>query len=305
MIFKSNEMKSKIVLVILFLILMTGLKAQKPIETLEDSIRIANSVLPAISVTIPEADYDRTLKLWIKELQSGTKSKVVTENGEMSIFGAKIKDISPNPVNVYSKLVKLDSMVQLVASFELKKDVYVERGAGEADFVKASEYLKDFSKSQYIDIAKGQAEAEEKKLRSLEKELSSLENEKSRLQRSIQSDKSTILSEKENITVQNNELSTVSAALIDANAQLSTMEPGPAQKEKSETIKDLEKRKKKALNSIESSENKINRSNSDIDKAEAEIPRNEKMQERVREQIDQQRAVYNKYADKLKKIKSY
>lgn len=298
-------MKLKITLVLLLCIPIGGLRAQKPIEIMEDSIRIAKSLLPAISVTIPEADYDKTLKVWIKELQSGTKSKVVTENGEMSIFGAKIKDISPNPLNVYSRLNKLDSMLLLVVSFEVKKDSYIEKSTGEAEFVKASDYLKDFSKDQYIEVVKDQVNVEDKKLRSLEKELSSLENEKSRYQRSIQSDKSSIVSEKENITVQNNELSTVSAALIDANAQLSKMEPGPAQKEISETIKSLEKRKKKALNSIESSENKINRSTSDIDKADADIPRNERMQEKVKEQIDQQQAVYNKFADKLKKIKSY
>ena len=40
----------------------------------------------------------------------------------MSIFGAKIKAISPNPINVYSKLIRLDSMLQLFASFETKKD---------------------------------------------------------------------------------------------------------------------------------------------------------------------------------------
>ena len=83
------------------------------------------------------------------------------------------------------------------------------------------------------------------------------------------------------------------------------MEEGPAKKEKAEQIKDLEKRKKKALNSIESSENKINRSDSEIDKATGDIPRNERMQEKVREQIIAQEAVYQRYADKLKKIKSY
>jgi hypothetical protein len=298
-------MKSKFTLALLLLIPLVGIRAQAPIEVLEDSIMIGNSLLPAISVTIPEADYDKTLKLWIKELQSGTKSKVITENGEMSVFGAKIKDISPNPVNVFSRLNKLDSLLQLIVSFELKKDLYIERNTGEADFVKASTWLKEFSKARYIDIAKDEADAEGKKLRSLEKELSSLENEKSRLQKSIQSDKSTILSEKENITVQNNELSMVTTALVEQNSQLSTMEEGPAKKEKEQAIKDLEKRKKKALNSIESSENKINRSTSKIDTAESDIPRNEKMQEKVKEQIDLQKAVYNKFEDKLKKIKSY
>jgi chromosome segregation ATPase len=256
-------------------------------------------------VKIPEVDYDKTMKVWIRDLRSGTKSKVITENNEMTIFGAKIKAISPNPINIYSKLVRLDSMLQLFVSFEKKKDLYVVRSSGDADYTKAQDYLKEFAKNQYIDVAKDQAAAEEKKLRDLQKELSSLENEKSRMLKSIQSNDASILSEKDNITIQNNELNTVSAALVEQNNLLATTEAGPAQKEKADQIKDLEKRKKKALNSVESSQNKINRANSDIDKDNNEIPRNERMQEKVREQIIQQEAVYQRYADKLKRIKSY
>ncbi len=246
------------------------------------------------------------MKVWIRDLQSGTRSKVLTENNEMTIFGAKIKAISPNPINVYSKLVSLDSMLQLYRMhLKRKRTCMLIRSSGEADYTKAQEYLKEFAKDQYIEVAKDQADAEEKKLRDLQKELSSLENEKSRMQKSIQSKNASILSEKDNITIQNNELNTVSAALVEQNNLLAAMEAGPAQKEKADQIKDLEKRKKKALNSIESSENKINRFNSDIDKDNNEIPRNERMQEKVREQIIQQEAVYQIYADKLKRIKSY
>jgi peptidoglycan hydrolase CwlO-like protein len=298
-------MKSRFAFALLLLIPFFAIKAQKPIIVSEDSLKIGNSILPGLSVTIPEVNYDKALKVWIRDLQFGTKSKVVTENNEMSIFGAKIKMISPNPVNVFSKLVSLDSSLQLFACFEKKKDVYVERSSGEADYTKAQEYLKEFAKGQYIEVAKDKADAEEKKLRDLQKELNSLENEKSRLQRSIQSDNASILSEKDNITIQNNELNTVSAALIEQNNLLATIEAGPAQKEKTDQIKELEKRKKKALNSIEASENRINRANSDIDKSNHDIPRNERMQERVREQIILQEAVYQKYADKLKKIKAY
>lgn len=283
-----------------------GIKAQKPITILEDSIIIGSSNLPAISVTIPEADHDKVLKLWIKELQSGTKSKVVNDNGEMSIFGARIKSISSNPLNVYSRLNKLDSMLVLVASFELKKDQYIERCGGEPEFSKATEYLKEFSKTQYISVAKDEADAERKKLRDLEKELSSLENEKSKLQKSIQTAKNNILNEQENIVVQKNELSMVTTALDVQSKELSDMEEeNPAKKEKAQAVKDLEKRQKRASNSIESSENKIKKANSDIEKAEAEIPRNEKMQDRVKDQIKEQAAVFKKYDDKLKKIRSY
>jgi hypothetical protein len=298
-------MKSHFTLALFILIPFFGIKAQKPVILSDDSLKIGNSLLPGLSVTIPEVDYDKTMKVWIRDLQSGTKSKVVTENNEMTIFGAKIKAISPNPLNVYSKLVRLDSMLQLFVSFEKKKDLYVERSSGDADYTKAQDYLKGFAKNQYIEVAKDQANAEEKKLRDLQKELSSLENEKSRMLKSIQSNNAAILSEKDNITIQNNELNMVSTALVEQNNLLATMEAGPAQKEKADQIKDLEKRKKKALNSIESSENKISRANNDIDKDNNEIPRNERMQEKVREQIIQQEGVFQRYDYKLKRIKSY
>ena len=298
-------MKLKITLIILGIFPFLGINAQKPITITDDTLQIGKSVLPGMSVTIPEADYDKVLKTWTRDLQTGTKSKVVTENGEMSIFGAKIRAISSNQINVYSRLVRLDSMLQLFASFETKKDQYIERSSGEPEYAKAQDFLKEFAKNQYIEVVKGQADAEEKKLRDLQKELSSLENEKSKMQKGIQSDNSTISNEKDNITLMNNELNTVNAAIIEQNSLLATMEEGPAKKEKAVQIKDLEKRKKKAQNAIESSEKKINRSDSGINQATGDIPRNERMQEKVREQIFQQEAVYQRFADKLKKIKSY
>lgn len=291
----------------IFLILLSylGTKAQMPITISNDTLQIGNSILPSISVDIPEVDHDRTLKEWIKELESGTKSKVVTENNEMSIFGARIKDISSDPVNVYSILTKFDEMVRLNVVFELKKDVYIDETSGEAEYIKAQNFLKGFAKSRYVEFAKGEADVEEKKLRDLERELSSLEREKSRMLRSIQSDNNKILSEKENITSQNNELTTVASELEAGKTELTTMEPGPAQQEKEVYIKDLEKRQNKALRSIESSENKIKNATSDIEKATNDIPKNEKMQENVKTQIAQQDAVFQRYSDKLKKIQSY
>ena len=298
-------MKSRLILAMPAFVLFAGARAQMPITVSDDSLKIGNGLIPALSVTIPESDYDRTLKIWIRDLQAGTKSKVITENGEMSIFGAKFKSITANPLNVYSKLDRLDSMLVLTASFELKKDQYIDKSIGGPEYSKAIDYLKQFAKERYIEVAKNQADAEERKLRDLQKELSSLENEKSRMQRSIQSNNTSISDEKENITTQTAELNTVNASLAEQNGQLTGMEEGPARKEKSDQIKELEKRKKKAQNSLDASENRINRSNNEIDKANSDIPRNERMQEKVREQIDGQQALYQRYADKLKKIRSY
>lgn len=298
-------MKFKFTLSLLISIPFIGIMSQQPVIVSEDSLKIGKSLLPGLSVTIPEANYDKVLKAWIKDLQAGTKSEVVTENEEMTIFGAKLKGISPNPLNVYSRIVKLDSMLKLYVSLEVKKDEYIEKVSRNSEYIKVEDYIREFSKNQYLDVAKDQMDQEGDKLRDLQKELSSLENEKSKMLKSIQSDEATILNEKDNITIQNNELNAVEATLREQKSQLAGMEAGPAQKEKSEQVKDLEKRKKKALNSVESSENKIKKSNNAIDKANSQIPQNEAMQEKLREQIITQEGIYQKYVDKLKTIKAY
>jgi chromosome segregation ATPase len=261
--------------------------------------------MPGLSVNIPEVKYETTLKSWTKELQSGTKSKLVSENNTMSIFGAKIKEISPTPLNVYSRMINLDTVVKLTVVFELKKDQYIERSAGETDLQKAKNYLKNFAKGEYLDVAKDQEDAEDKKLRDFQKDLSSLEKDKSRLQKDIDAANSTIYNENQNIAIQKNELESVSAEIVEQNKQLSSPQADPVKKEKTDYLNGLEKRKKKALNAIESSQSKINKANTEIDKANAEIPKNEKMQEQLNEKIANQQAVYQKYADKTKAIKSY
>jgi len=298
-------MKTIYAFMLLLLIPCFGIKSQVPISVSQDSLKFGKSVIPGLTVNIPEANYEKTLKAWIKILETGTKSKVVTENNEMSIFGAKTKDIVPTTVNVYSKLIARDSSLQLFASFELGKDKYIDKASGETDFDKAKNFLRQFAKDQYVAVAQDRVDDESKKLKDIQKELASLEKEKTRLQKSIQSNNSTIISGKDNIAVQNNELKTVSASIIDNNSQLSSMDEGPAKEERQKYIKELEKRKKKALSEIESSENRINKSNSEIDQANRDISTNELTQEKVREQIAQQEAVLQKFTNKLTTIKSY
>ncbi len=48
-------MKSHFTLALLILIPFFGIKAQKPVIVSDDSLKIGNSLLPGLSVTIPEA----------------------------------------------------------------------------------------------------------------------------------------------------------------------------------------------------------------------------------------------------------
>ncbi len=207
-------------------------------------------MLPSISVVIPEVTYEKTLNDWIKTLQSGTKSKVVTENGEMTIFGAILKDITEFPVNVYSKLLDRDSALYLAVAFEIKKDQYIERATGEAELSRAKAFLFNFAKEQYIGLVEDQLKAEQNKLRDLDKELGSLDKDKSGMEKSIRSNDKSITSEKDKLIALNNELTSLSAAIDEHRRVLSGMQPGEEKDEKAAYLKDLDKQKKQTMKAI-------------------------------------------------------
>jgi hypothetical protein len=298
-------MKRAYIIVLLLLILFPGLKAQKPLCLLEDSLKAGTSILPALTVLIPEAGYDKTLANWIKFLETGTKSKVVTENGEMTIFGALIKDISQNPVNVFSRLVNQDTLLRLNVSVEMKKDQYVEKVTGETEVAKTRMILFNFAKEQYLALASEQLRNEEKKLKDIEKELGSLEKDKSGMERSIQSARKTISTEKDKLVGLKSELIAISAVIEDNTRILSSMKAGTEKDEKALFVKDLELKKKRTIRSISASESKITKAEKTIEKATQNIPVIGSDQADVRDRISEQEAVVQRYTDKLNIIKEY
>ena len=283
----------------------SGINAQKPILIQEDSLKVGTNKYPAISVLIPEVKYEKTQKDWIKLQESGTKSKVVDDAGKMSVFGAISKNISENPFNILSELVDRDTVLKLTAAFELKKDIYIERNTGEADLAKAKSYLFEFAKGQYADIVNEQLKGEQNKLKDLEKELSSLEKDQSGMEKDIRSGNKQIQAEKDKLVLMNNELTTLSAAIVEHNAEYITMDPGEVKDQKAKYIKDLEKQKKKITRSIKKAENKISKAENSIDHANKAIPKNDNTQERIRRMITDQEAVVQRFTDKLNRVKAY
>lgn len=278
---------------------------QKPIYISEDSVLVGNSLYPGITVTIPEVDFNKTLKNWIKEQESGTKSKVVTDNGEMSIFGAIRKDISPNPINIYSILQNEDTLQYLMVSIELKKDQFVEPSSGDIQMTAARNFLKDFAKNQYIDFIKDEVAAQEKILRELNNELNGLQKNESKTKKGALSSKNVIRDEQDKLIVRNNELNQLSTEIINQNNLLISMDAGPGREAKAAQIKELDKRKSKLQREIQSADNKISKSKSKIDQADRALPRNDVDQQRMNERIGEQEAVVRRYMDKLNTVRNY
>lgn len=299
-------MKLKSVMVLLLLISFCSVNGQKPIICKEDSLKIGNNLLPGILVIIPEVEYASTVAAWTKLLESGSKSTVVTENGEMTIFGARLKDVTDYPqINVYSKLLDRDSLLHLGVAFELKKDQYIERATGEPDLARAKTFLFNFAKKQYIGLAVDQLKAEEKKLKALEKELGSHEKDVTGMEKSGRSYEKNLAAEKENLTSLNNDLISLSAAIEQHRGDLARMTTGTEKDEKVAYIKDLDKQKKKTLKSVTKTENRISKYQKEIAKIKSSIPKNDKIQGEFQDQISSQEAIVQKFSDKLNMIKEF
>ncbi|MBN1108459.1 MAG: hypothetical protein JXR66_04595 [Bacteroidales bacterium] len=298
-------MKLKIFLPLLVFLLSAGIRAQDPILFYEDSVKIGKGSLPGMGVLIPEVEYQKTFDNWIKTLESGTKSKVVTENGELSIFGANIKEIAPDPVNVYSRLSASDTGLYIGAAFELRKDLYIEKATGEAELARARTFLFNFAKDQYISLVEEQLKAEETKLKDLEKELGSLEREGSGMERTISKSEKTISSEAEKLTDLNNHLTSLTAAISEHSMELPSMNSGEERDTKEDYLKGLEKDKKKTLKSITKSEKKKRKAERALAKARSGIPKIDRNQDDVRKTIDDQAAVVQKYSGKLNQVKNF
>jgi chromosome segregation ATPase len=284
-------------------IMISSVFAQQPIRVYEDSVTFGKKKYPGVVVTVPEANLENLQKEWKKELESKTKSKVVIENDEWSIFGANVKDLSPTPVNIFSKLKSQDSLVELRSVVELKKDVYIEKQSSE--MLKLETYLKNFAKDQYIETAGAQLKVEEDTLRQLKKMLSDYEKDESRLNDDIKSAERSIKEHEDNISALNGELETLATEINNQNAQLTSMSEGSIKDDKAKYIKDLDKKKKKLGNDIESSEKKIKKANNEIEEAEKAIPEKQSLQEEMKKKIAAQELVVQKYEQKVAAIKLY
>ena len=287
--FKINIMKHFYTFLALFLFLPVGIRAQGPIVLTEDSVRFGTSSMPGFSVVVPEVEYERTHKNWVKELETGTRSKVVEKGDELSIFGAKIKDVSENPVNVYSTITDMNGGVALLVAIELEKDKYT----GETERSGARNFLFEFAKKEYIALVQDQLNTEQKILRDLEGELASLERGQERMEKSTRSNSEVVAGERVRLNQLNNELANSDTSVAGMGAN----DPDSA--------KEAEKERKKTSREIKSSEKKLSQAEKEITENDRKLPGNATDQNAARLRVSQQEAVVMRFEDKLEAIKQF
>ena len=299
-------MKNAVYLIGLLLVPVV-LLGQKPIEVSGASFKLGQDEYSGVQVMIPEAEFEQVEKMWIKALEKGTKSDVSeAHNGEITIFGAYIKSIGDDPVNIYSQIIPRDSTIELNACIELKRNEFITEELYESEFNQLKAYMHDFGKEAYIEEVEEQLEAEENVLKELEKELKSLQHDKESMEKKISKNEHNIMVSDDDIRILDADIAIKNEELARAKVRLGSVGDNPVQRETIEAeIKDLEKEKKKMLKSEQKEKKNIVGYNSDIDNIKLEIPALVEQQNQKMQEIEQQRNTVNLFKNKLATVSNY
>ncbi len=296
-------MKKILFLSSILLISLTSIKAQKAVTLAEDSVKFGSRYFPGFWVTIPETKPADVKTNWIKTIEKGTRSKVTIELNEMTLFGAILPEVYKGSVNVISKTVDQDSVVQLFVCIETTRDNFITSGSGEYDNLKA--YFLKFAKNQYIDVVRKQLSAEEDILRKFNKELKSFRSSNNRFEKGIQSAKVTINQQNDKIDGIKKEIDILDIRIGNSSTAVSVLEEGDDKNVKQSELKTYQKKKKSLLNSINSTENRISKANTTIQDNQRDIELNADIQNDLTEKINQQKLVIASFQQKLKNVQAY
>jgi DNA repair exonuclease SbcCD ATPase subunit len=302
-----NPIMKKALYLIGLLLVPGVLLGQKPIEVSGTDFKLGQDTYSGVQVLIPEAAWEQVESMWIKALEKGTKSKVSeAHQGEITIFGAFIKSIGEDPVNIYSQIIPRDSIVELNTCIELKRNEFITENLYESEFNQLKAYLHDFGKEAYIEEAEEQLEAEENVLKELERGLKQLQNDKESMEKKISKNEHDITVSEDDIRILDADIAVKNEELARAKVRLGSVGDDLVQRETIETeIKDLEKEKKKMLKSVEKEKKNIVGYNSDIDNTKLEIPALVEQQNQKMQEIEQQRNRVSHFENKLVTINNY
>jgi hypothetical protein len=149
--------------------LPTVLFAQKDITISESDKEISAGTKNSYVVLIPEAKSKEVNQDWQKMLKKDTKGKVEDNKGEVKGTLIAIKNISLNPLTIYSKSVETKEGVQLSAWFADGDSIFISTAATADKSLAVQKYMHDFAVQEYKAVAKTQLETEQKAQKDLQK----------------------------------------------------------------------------------------------------------------------------------------
>ncbi|MBX2840950.1 MAG: hypothetical protein KTR26_04215 [Flammeovirgaceae bacterium] len=285
---------------ILFLIFPISVFSQSiTFEVEEIKENISKGEANGFAVYIPQAQQKNVEKAWTKDIKVDTKSKVEEKDGEFFILGTNNERLSSKPINVFSRIIELDSGVKVHAFFEIDS-VFLSSENDKEKAIVAKKIIAEFALGTYTFAVNEELELEEKKLKSLNNDLKKLVNENEKMHKTVAMNTSDINAL--NADLDQNKLKSdpnhgKTVPVFDENGNEIDRAPAPTEIKKidAELKKEIDKEAKKI-------HKKVFKLESEIRDAERDIPLNLQEQEEKKKEIEIQEMVVKKVMQKLENV---
>ena len=254
-------------------------------------------------VIIPQAAQGNVKKAWIKKVQTGTKSKAMDEGGEISISGAIVSEISPNPMDLYAIVNLVDSVTSLTAFFVIDSAFFDPAKASAPMVLSVKDYIRNFGVEEYKAAVEDELRMEEDKLKEMEKQLANLQKNEEKMEKSIKDEEETISKAEEEIKILEASKEHQLKVIEQKRVAASTVIDKEAKKEANKEIKALEKEREKSDKALSKENESIFNSENTIEESKKAIEEGKEQQLALEEQIELQEEVVEKVKVKLAGIK--
>jgi len=224
---------------------------------------------------------------------------------EINIMGTQIEEIHHAPMNLYSSIYKIDTVIKLIAFFEIDSIFFVfdetnKTLQSEKNHHAIQHFMRVFAVEQYHSTVAEELEEEEKELKMLNKEFENLKKENENAQKDIEECEQGIINSEHAITT----LTTDNERkLEEVNKQKESMasidKDSEMGKKAKKDLKGLEKDKKNIENQLEKERKNIVECTSTIDEMNRLIDSNTERIEDLELSIDLQEDVVKAVTTKL------
>lgn len=283
--------------------LPTLLFAQKDITISESEKEISAGNKNSYVVLIPETKAKDVNEDWQKMMKKDAKGKVEGNKDEVKTTLITVKNISLNPLTIYSKSVETKEGVQLSAWFADEDSVFISTAATPDKSLAVQKYLHDFAVQEYKAVAKTQLEAEQKTLKDLQKVYDGFVKDQKK------ADNAVVNAQKEIARLQDknkDEEGNIKQAIANKNANKAISDQQKnldAEKKHTKELEGYINDQKKAEDNIKSNNKRIERLQDKIKEESANSDKAKQNQGPASSNIDAQKTRIAAASDKLNNIK--
>lgn len=304
MILKPNY--AAIIFFFLFPIFLIG---QENIEVIQKSVKMSQGEQPAYIVEIPQADYELVLKDWTKIIRQNTKSKFEELEHEMIIRGTQIKEISKNPMTIYSAVINADSTIKVVAVFEIDS-IFFSFAEEKPDLQteKTHHHIKNFMLDFAVDQYKYAVEVElsdaEKLLKTKNKELAELEKQNETYQKDVKENEQSVKNSEDLISSYERDSERKLSEINSKKESIAGLSSDPElSSQAKDQLKALEKEKKNIGDKLEKEQKNIVKYQANIEELTRYIEDYNEKQVEKKAEIEKQEDIVNSVKAKFHGIK--